>query len=412
MPRQLDPYAPIRPPAVRGALRAWFRAAAASVLRPVNNSESAKSAMVAALHDVETKVFGSTDRASSFAVLPIALDSKFVKEEPIPDPRQSPGLRYLGYGIFDNAPERVGFVQEDATFELKLKIRREFDDLEPLLVATVWLWTHFGGLGARVRRGFGSLELREADLDVFPEKERPVLLPRSARSLIDDALIRGLDAVAELFAERLPRLTRHPVNAGGAHPHVSLRTIDGIQFVNVMSLGTRNGRDTLERAGRIFREYRSTLERKKLGLPPLPDYFSVKQALERETVAHDVMRAAFGLPLSFYFRSLGGKKTTFTPQPPDKSNKHERAGGRNEPARLPSPLHFRVHRVYDDGQTPRPVVTMLNLAQGEQSDVLLGCRIVQAKQPGYVKVNPSSAILDDAIEWMCNRAQTLYGAST
>ncbi len=407
-PRQVDLHTPIRPPAVRGALRAWFRAAAAAVLWPVDQTERAKLDMIAALRDVETKVFGSTDHSSPFVVLPIALDPKRIKQQPIPDPARSPGVRYLGYGIFDNATQYVGVIEEDSTFDLVLGLRRKFVELEPLLVATVWLWTHMGGLGARTRRGFGSLELLEAPLTIFPEAERPILKPKSVQALIDDSLIRGLDGVVTIFAKYLPALTNHPVFADNAYPHVSLRTIDGIRFLKVMSLNAQNGTDALERAGQIFRSYRSTLERRKLGLPPLPDYFSVKQSLERQSPPHDVMRTAFGLPLSFYFRSLGGARTTFTPLMQRKTDPRDPRARSNEPGRLPSPLHFRVHRVHD-GQTPRPVVTLLNLAQGEHTDVLLGCKIMQSKEQRIVQTNPTTNIIDDAVQWMCDHAQRVYG---
>lgn len=411
VPRHVDPYSPIRPPAIRGALRAWFRAAAASVLRPVDDSEAAKRAMVNALRDVEAAVFGSTDHASPFAVLPIDIGprNEVVQEKHVPPADRWPGLRYMGYGIFDNAPEYVHFVDEGVAFHLTLKIRRPFPELEPLVVATVWLWTHFGGLGARVRRGFGSLELAEADLGVFPEQERPKLSPCTAGELINDTLIRGLEASLALFADHLPQLTKYPIDAPGALPHRSLRTLDGIQSLKVMTLNTLTGKDTLEKTGRLFREYRSTLERNRLNMPPLPDYFAVKQSLEQGRTAHEVQRTAFGLPLSFYFRSLGGKKTMFTPIPPGgpgKSGpKHKDSG------RLPSPLHFRVHRIHPPGQTPRLVVTLLNVAQGEGADVLLGCAIGQSEPPGKVRVNPHAGILDDAITWMCERAQTLYGST-
>lgn len=363
--------------------------------------------MIEALHNVEERIFGSTQRASAFAVLPPAVDAKFIiPNRKVPEPRESPGLRYLGYGIFDNA-QTVGFIDEGAEFELRLSLRRPFAELEPLLVATVWLWTTLGGLGARVRRGFGSLEMRDGDLSVFPEDQRPVLGPRSMQSLIDDSLIRGLDAVVALFAQHLPRLTNHSIYADRAAPHVSLRTIDGIRNIKVMSVDAQRGVEALERAGRIFREYRSTLERRKLGLPPLPDYFSVKQSLERKLPAHDVMRAAFGLPLSFYFRSLGGARTTFTPAVSRSSSARETDPSK-EPGRLPSPLHFRVHRVHD-GPNPRPVVTLLNLAQGEHTEVLLGCKIMQSQQSRNVEMTPKMEIIDDAIEWMCNRAQSLHG---
>jgi hypothetical protein len=76
-----------------------------------------------------------------------------------------------------------------------------------------------------------------------------------------------------------------------------------------------------------------------------------------------------------------------------------------EGGRLPSPLHFRVHTL--GASAPRRyVVTLLNLAQGEGAQVLLGCTIGQNGEAFRI-VTPDGAIVDQAIRWMLDEARRM-----
>jgi CRISPR-associated protein Cmr1 len=48
-------------------------------------------------------------------------------------------------------------LQQNVTFTLKISISSNHIDIEPEVNAALWAWTHFGGIGARTRRGFGAI---------------------------------------------------------------------------------------------------------------------------------------------------------------------------------------------------------------------------------------------------------------
>lgn len=386
-PRQIDPYMPLRPSAVRGALRAWFRIAAASVLWPTENTPQACSRMIDDLRTLEQRLFGSTRSASPLVVLPADGGSLLqYAREGVPDAKEWPGLRYLGYGLFDGrAPEALVTDKQSPRIDLRMGFRRPVTpEVRRIIASTAWLWLHFGGLGARTRRGFGSMHLVAQEGIEAPEH---LLRQPADRKELIDKLLQGLDWVTEVYKEALPRLTTHPLLTG-AGPHLELRTLDGIGTVTVLPPDCSSPLEALERAGRHYRNFRSTVQRNTLGLPPLPDYHAVKGAIQRNAAPKTVERAAFGLPLPFYFRSLGGAKTTILPDEGD---------------RLGSPLHFRVHALGPTGSARRHAAVLYNMAEANGALPLLGRSLLQ-KGARQKSAAPDGHIVQQCIQWMLEEA--------
>lgn len=398
-PLRADPYFVLRPSSVRGGLRYWFRAAAASMLWPAKGRDRDEqrrhdAAMLDELRKLEAHVFGSTDRSSRVLLLPP--EGGLVEPwRPLPDPRNQPGLRYLGYGLFESKgrpPDRL--VTRGRPLELRLRLRDEQPELRGVVAAALWLWTAFGGLGARGRRGYGSMQLvslRDGNgglLAPFASLVAP--LARSNQEHLD-RLQRGIglaqDAIKALVAAT--RYGDHQLTSDGERPHPNIRTIDGITDLRTMHGETDEPMEALERAGSLMQRYRSSLARRT----PLRDYHAVKQSLEppyRAPTAVD--RAAFGLPLNFYFRSLGGAKTQFLPR---------RVGGGagEEPDRVASPLIIRVHAVQPERGQRCYGVTLVNLAGRESTTPLLGCQLRQkGKEHDRIEA-PSARILDAFVQW-------------
>jgi len=387
-PRTLDPYMPLRPSSVRGVLRFWFRTAAAALMWPHDNSPTAHRQMVDALRELESSVFGDTRLASAVVVLPPrGGEIRRYRDVGIPDSASAPGLRYLGYGLFEDAknPPEALITRSGQKLTLEIGLRRPTAGVAELLCATVWLWLHFGGIGARSRRGFGSLHLSD-DHQSHQSLQRlgcpPELLhtPTSYQELLNKLLKQGLDWVLASFREAIPRLSTYPLTKGSG-PHVNIRTLDGMSSLS-LPVDAPDGEAALEMAGRLFRDFRSTLQRNRLGMPPLPDYMSVKAGLQSRSPPRSVGRAAFGLPLRFYFRSLGGAVVQFNPREGD---------------RLPSPLHFRVHRIGRDKEA-RHVVALFNLAEVNDASPLQGATLVQEGTASPI-ASPDGNLIKDFIDW-------------
>lgn len=403
-PRMVDKESPIRAPSVRGVLRWWFRAGASSVLL-VKNEPRGREGMLDALRAAEREIFGDTTQRSRLVVLPPHGGDVVTLSV---DQDKWAGLRYLGYGLFESTPQAVVTRPESQLastavsrpISLRLDLRRVgpgdriSEAHERLLAATAWLWLHFGGIGARSRRGWGSLGLVKDHQNLFagiPAVSVPGILD------LIQPLLAGLDQATAIFREYLPQLNAG-ISTSGANPHPGMgtihpdiRTIDGIEELTVIPGEHATPIQALDAAGRLFLGFRSTLARRRFGLPPLPDYHSVKASLQGRTVARKVERAAFGLPLPFYFRSLGGAKTRFVPV----HGKNDR----DKQDRLASPLFFRVHRV-GSGKQARYVTAIVNFADRAEplGDRGLWQEPSQSSPGGRVVERPSGAILKEFLK--------------
>jgi hypothetical protein len=81
--------------------------------------------------------------------------------------------------------------------------------LPELLGATIWLWTHLGGLGARSRRAYGSLRLVKAD-ETLRIPRKLIDQPSTPSELVQQ-LRDGIPWATELFREHLSKLTTFPL---------------------------------------------------------------------------------------------------------------------------------------------------------------------------------------------------------
>ena len=146
----------LRPTPFRGALRFWLRALLGGVLGDD----------VKAVRDAEAKVFGSTERASPIVIrlqqpdqLPRVTFSMIAERRG--KRYNKPGIAYLFFAARGTRrePERSA-IKEETPFKLTIETRPSSDADEPFRQAcgALWLVTHLGGLGSRVRRGAGALQ--------------------------------------------------------------------------------------------------------------------------------------------------------------------------------------------------------------------------------------------------------------
>lgn len=398
--READRYFLMRPSSVRGALREWFRMGAAAVLWPQPIAgDNGHRRMLQRLREIEREVFGGVhgDGGAVRSRLIVTTSGGSLCRVRPPEPARWPGLRYLGYGIFDGERDPEALVTSpprglaceaipsngaaDTPLHLRLALRprgpreRVPAGLDRLVCASFWLWTHLGGLGARTRRGFGSMHTGAVD----GAAAWPDLAPADTRGALAQGLIDGVEWATAQFRETLPRFGIEGVETGDGRPHPLLRTLHGIDAAHALPFDGPEPIAVLDHAGRLFRDFRSTLQRNRLGLPPLPDYFNVKHALQRGDAPSAVERAAFGLPLPFYFRSLGGRKTNFVPAEGD---------------RMASPLLFRVHRL----AAGRYTVVLVDLSENAAGGPLAGARLVQAESKRPVAA-PDGRLIRDFITW-------------
>lgn len=162
-----DPQHPIRAASIRGHLRFWWRACKASAYSTAG-----------ALFDAESRLWGSTERPSAVSVAvtierPGAEEACAVFErndrgEYETVPRWTAG--YPGYALFPfqgkRAQNRRALDSAPANALVGVRFRLRIDvtpgavvdaTLKQDVEAALWAWLTFGGIGARTRRGCGSL---------------------------------------------------------------------------------------------------------------------------------------------------------------------------------------------------------------------------------------------------------------
>ena len=161
-------------------MRFWFRALVGALTGPD----------VRLLADLERRVFGgiADRRGSGEAAVASPLILRIPDPPPLSDQARPSFLggsekTWIGYllGLGLMRPERGGvgllrpFVPPGTSFDLKLRFRHDSSAttevrqaVEVLALASLWLACAYGGLGARVRRGFGGLRIVNVAGEVPP----------------------------------------------------------------------------------------------------------------------------------------------------------------------------------------------------------------------------------------------------
>jgi len=118
-----------------------------------------------ALRELEAGVFGATDVASPFRLrFAWTGEPKSVAAGTLQGTlhRERPGYGYLTFSLHELERD-VGhrltrpFFSEGQAFTLRFLFRRPDPVLERVVLGSLWLLCHFGGVGTRTRRGFGGV---------------------------------------------------------------------------------------------------------------------------------------------------------------------------------------------------------------------------------------------------------------
>ncbi len=352
-----DPVTLIRPTAVRGHLRFWWRA-----------TRGAQFSDAATMRKHEIAIWGST-RLASRVTIEVA-----VKERGETKPcRFSAGGRslrfqpgYPGYALFpfqgnprERIPVRDGTV--GAAFDLDLNYPPEIqEDVE----IAVWAWTNFGGMGARTRRGCGALRCEA----FAPSEGTPA----------------GLGTWLGYWMARLhwkPAVQQHPWATLTSHIRVRQRQVDAM-------VAWREAIDLLRqfRQGEGVGRDRGASD-KTPGRSRWPEPEGVRRATQRflrrgqtrphrrlEYVPDDVYpRAEFGLPIVFQFKDENGGD-------PPKTELLPLTDGEQR-SRLASPL----------------IIKPLALAGGNAVPIIVRLAAPAVSRVVLRSIRPAATLDDDAI---------------
>lgn len=132
--------AELRPPSIKGVMRFWHRAAGRASL------------------DSEPSIFGSSSgqlRGQAPFLLQVESPVLGTNKPPQWDQR----IRYMGYGLFGSRSDPArAYIPEGTDIRLRLIFRPGTrDETREAVLRSIRFMNYFGGLGARSRRGFGSV---------------------------------------------------------------------------------------------------------------------------------------------------------------------------------------------------------------------------------------------------------------
>ncbi len=250
----------LRPPAFRGALRYWLRAALGGVLGDD----------IAAVRKAEAAVFGSTAAAGPVTIR-IHHDS-LPKPESFPKLGRPPsGRDYLYWSMAESGrPERGNYLgpkqywPAKSAFNLILSPRPGAPNASDALdraAAALWLLLQLGGVGSRARRTGGSF----AALDPLGARGLRFRLNGPDPAAVAADLAAGLQRIRAICAQeaggRSSRLPAAPSSFDILHPDTCRIWVLGVW----PSAGT-----AVEKLGNLLRDVRAKLplhERTIYGLP-------------------------------------------------------------------------------------------------------------------------------------------------
>lgn len=271
----------LRPTSFRGALRFWWRSAVGGIIGDDPNL----------LRESEASIFGSPEKGSAVVTrvreLQLAKSIRPFYTQGSRPPGQSSGHDYLLWSM--KRSDRQGFYPSPtAQFELLLQARPGAPNSERAwqeACAALWLFVWLGSLGARARRAAGSLRV------VAPVPQVPDLpafgMPRSAQELRDH-LQSGIRQVRDLLRQEY-----HSTASLGHLPSFDILHPQTCRiWVLADSRPWQTWVEAVDTLGGKMRDFRNRTP---------PDHDGVLNWLTMNKAPSEVQRAAFGLPLPFYY---------------------------------------------------------------------------------------------------------------
>ncbi|MDQ7795023.1 MAG: RAMP superfamily CRISPR-associated protein [bacterium] len=271
----------IRPPSVRGTCRFWFRAmklnAFAEEDRLFGSTRSQGLVATRVVSRVQTVQAGEELWGSADAYLAYGLvRAVSVRRAPGSPPGQ--GARSSRMEIRSTRP----YGKPGGTLEVHCHFKPEASEDDRVQVSrALWLLGTLGGLGARSRRGLGSVSLERL--------EGPGVAPPAADpEALKNQLVRNLTAWCCPLKPSLPDYT----------------AVSGLTRVLVGSRVRRDWRSALTDIGTRLKDHRSYLAPSR---HYADDHDLVLGYLQGRRPSTPPARAIFGLPHNYYFRRTGQK---------------------------------------------------------------------------------------------------------
>jgi CRISPR-associated protein Cmr1 len=394
----------IRVPSILGAMRFWFRAMAGAHLGPD----------LAALRYWEARVFGraASDATGGRDDAAAPIQWRIPKQPPVTSNTVKPPwlpsfgigkagdqgddrwlVYLLGQGLGDlrNCKLNRSYVEPGKPFELRFRQRHNDPQALGLALTSLWLTCAFGGVGARTRRGFGTLEI------IKFEPNGVELLPpwddTTDFAIPADALYPSLTRIAtKPMGRSLPLFQNAPEEhrksamvyrweAMPPYPVIGLSPATSGRETTTAGLGTdtfSSWNEALQAAGYMSRMFRASEN-----TPGVPYWPQVKTPEWLDTVnggSDQFALGALGLPIVF------------------KKDCSVNVLIRGEEARRASPLWIRPVRVGDCWRLFSFTFLSQFLPPERHED--FDIQVLRDKNPSKQVIIPPTALEDLSLGWL------------
>jgi CRISPR-associated protein Cmr1 len=329
----------LRPPSIKGLLRFWHRAVGPDNLR------------------TEAEYFGSTKGQSSFL---LQIGSK---ELPKLDVKKEPwqnGLGYLGYGLINKIDRKIRprqYIKPGETLTFRLVFPPDSSqELKDSVLRSFRLLSLFGGLGARSRRGFGSVIYKDVEFE-------------------------SIDQLSQCIRSELAK-DSHLKEVAPTYTAITAQT-------RVLLMEGGSWEETLQKIGGLFQKFRSFQTKPPENACPKHDHDLIFKFLSQSTITKAPLRSVYGLPHNYYFSSLKGTKAVVE-------------GNNNEFSRRASPLFIHIHQL-----TTEQCIAVISFFPAPFLPKGTSLRV----RSQYGKISPDLEVPDwTAIEEFLNSLIGRYGA--
>ncbi|WP_267879057.1 type III-B CRISPR module RAMP protein Cmr1 [Paenibacillus popilliae] len=241
---EVDKEAPIRSASIRGHLRFWWRA-----------TRGAAFVDAAKLREAEIAIFGDTEHPSKVKIWVESMDDSEQKENQRLNKKEQFSAPKYAYVLFPFGRNKQ-FDKAVYPYKFKLFVRYDaLDQTELSLLkqevnAALWAWINFGGVGARTRRGCGTL---------FCQQFSPCLhkvrtgddLKRWFKTSLNDYKLDLLPAGAS---------RDWPTLSGTIEPLPSHRTDNNVAWAEVVSVyrafrrrANKGRKERIDRNGKVYK---------------------------------------------------------------------------------------------------------------------------------------------------------------
>jgi CRISPR-associated protein Cmr1 len=277
-----DQLTPIRGTAIRGHLRFWWRA-----------TRGARFSTFKELKKVEDEIWGCTEKKGAVSLQVEILKqgktevcAEFKPGKKFPDyTADHPGYVLFPFAQKDHGPRKG--VRELA-FKLTLTLKKPAEAKE--IEAALWAWVNFGGLGARTRRGCGTLFCK-------------VLAPNG-------------NNIKDWYGKKL---NEYGIKPGSAREWSTIPGVDGLLINPSQAVPMKAWNisiSTLKKFRQGVNSGRNPgADAKTPGRSRWPEPDSIREITGKSALKHSKKitpisyfpRAEFGLPIVFHFKDLNEK---------------------------------------------------------------------------------------------------------